>query len=446
MKKLTKACALLLAASLALCSVAFASDAQTTPDLKQQQADAITLFKTQYATAVEELAASSKADPWVKEMLSLATIAEPVAGEPDKKGAIPITAAVTYPLLLSGVDKNSVYEPKEAEAFVRAALLNAMLQKEEYTLNATVAFPEGKDPAFKWHSSKGFSGLKTKLTSKAKAAVNSFSAKTLVAAMAQYVLRHPVRNAKLNLKEGPHAMALKATAPGYNKMLSRSLRDTLARVAYEAKGPNTEEDTVISLFDEQIAAYATIFGSAKKAATDQAIALSFDPWALINGKNVDINTAVLDYRYAYDSEYSAYRDGVVTLATTLPDAPALPQPETERLEGGRSGTKVVLRAKKGDGNIMVRFIKNDEVKALGFVRDGARLTLYLSQGEYIMQVGSGNIWYGSEELFGPDTIATYSYDRVTIPSKKYIYTLTLGFAENPDDKDIMDTLDKGDFR
>lgn len=448
MKRLSKTGVCLLTVLLLLCAglgAASAAEQAATPPA-QQQADAIALTREQVQTELDALAGSTK-NLWVKEMLAHASITGDSAAEPKKTGAVAVTVTVTYPLLASGVDSKKAYDGKDPESFVRGALENALSQTAAYDINATVTFREGREPAFKWHASKGFSGFKTALAAKAKAAATSFSSKPLLAALCDFVFTHPVRGAKIDLTGGPKAMKLSATAPGYSQMLYSAANTALSRAAYEAQGPNTENAALSALFDEQIAAFGKQFKDAKtkKAKTDQAVSVSFNPWTLVEKSDDSANKEVLDYRAAYKTAYTDYQWGLAFLVTQLPDMPALPQPETKRLEGGRSGTKVIIKAKKGDGNCMVRFLKGDDVKALCFVRDGERLTLYLPAGTYTMQMGSGDIWYGEQALFGPNTIASYSYDEVRIPSKEYYYTVTFMRAETDDGKDIMDGMSRDDF-
>ncbi|MCL2544876.1 MAG: hypothetical protein FWE77_03040 [Clostridia bacterium] len=432
---------LLLAASGA--SAAFATG--TAPSAHTpQQAEAAALATEHVLANIEILQASTKS-PWIKEMLENASITDTAVGEPNKSGAIPVEITVAYPLLASGVDAKTPFDGNDPEAFVRAALENAMSETGAHVLQATVTFREGKDPTFKWHASKGFSGFRTALTNRAKTSAASFSSKPMVAALSAFVFDHPVRGAKLDVTGGLRAMNLRAVAPPINRMLRIAANNALTRVAYEAQGPNTNMDVLRSLFDEEIAKYGATFAKASKAKTDQNVSLSFDPLALLEERKADVNAQAEAYRTEYTADSSMYMMALLFRTMELPDLPALPKPETERLQGGRNGTKVTVRAKKGDGDLMVRFIRDNDVKALGFIRDGGRVVFYLPSGNYIMQSGSGSIWYGEEELFGPDGIGTYSYDMVRIPSSKYEYILTIGTAEDPNADNVMEGLNREDF-
>ncbi len=401
------------------------------------QTTAIAMVKEQLQAEKEKALASTKA-LWFKEMLSRTEVTDVAAGEPDKKGAIPVTVTVTYPTLHTGLDAKSKYDGKDAEAFVQAALETAKATAT-YEIKATVSFPEGKDAALKWDTKAGFPSYKTALTAKAKAANTSFGVKAMVSAMADFVLQHPSRGAKLKFSS-PNEVTLTATAPNFESMLYAAMDSTVPRIAYEAQGPNTEMDAMYALMDEQIAAYSVKYAKAKKLKSDKAVSLAFDPWKL--AENAESSPEVNAYRQAYQSEYDTFKLALIYRGMQLPDLPALEMPETKRLEGGKSGTKVVIKATKGDGNCMVRFLKDGEVKALGFIRDGERLTVYLRGGEYTMQLGSGSIWYGNEELFGPEPIGIYSYDQVRITSKEgYYHTFTFSTVQS-DDKNAMDSLDR----
>ncbi|MCL2812247.1 MAG: hypothetical protein FWD25_10240 [Clostridia bacterium] len=425
--------------SLAMC---FPMAAAETP----QQAEAIALVTEKTLEDIEALRASSK-NLWVAEMLANTSIEDATAGEPNKSGAIPVHITVTYPALASGVDAKTPFSG-DAEAFLRAALDNAMSNKDTFVLQATVTFREGRDPAVKWHDSKGFSGFRTALNSKARAAVTSFSSKPMVAAFTGYVFQHPVRSPKIDLTNGPRAMKLTGTAPDQDRMFTYAVRTAITRAAYEAQGPNTETETLSALLNEQIAAYGKDFTSsnAKKAPTDQAVSLTFDPWTLLEGKNDASTQSAYEYRAEYSSNYTSYEFALLFRVRMLPDVPALPMPKTEQLRGVRKGVQIVISAKKGDGNRMISFTKDGELQSLCFIRDGERVTIYIPAGTYTVMMGSGTIWYGEEELFGPNIggIAGYStsIERFSNPGEGRYWRFTLS---SPETGGNMDALDKGDF-
>ena len=427
MYRFGKITSLLLALLLALClSATMVTAAEVTDDapleLTAEQTSAIELTKESALAEIEALADSAK-NPWVKEILAHATLGEATAGEPNSKGVIAVLVTVEFPLLVSGVDAKTVFDGSDPEAFVRAALENALEEKGEFVLNATVTFAEDKEPVFKWHSSKGFKAFSTALTTKARAATTSFSSKPMVAALSAYVFQHPVRGAKLVLTDGPRAMTLSAIGPGYRSMLRHATRTALPRVAYEAEGPNTEADTIASLFNEQIADFGNTFAKAtRKADDDQSLSLTFDPWALIEGASGESVASVREHHARYEERYTESLDSFSSTVSQLPDLPALEMPKTEQLEGERRGVKVVIIAKKGDGNRSLSFtnLGDGELKALCFIRDGERLTIYVPAGEYAIETGSGDIWYGAEERFGPNMlpIALYYPDYFKITSLK----------------------------
>jgi len=423
-----KIISLLLALLLALCLSATMVMADEVADdiqmeLTAEQTMAIELTKENTLAEIEALADSTK-NPWVKEILAHATLGEATAGEPNNRGVISVLVTVEFPLLVSGVDAKTVFDGSDPEAFVRAALENALEGKGEYVLNATVAFAEDKEPVFKWHSSKGFKGFSTALNTRARAASTSFSGRPMVAALSAYVFQHPVRGAKLVLTDGPRAMTLSAAGPGYTRMLRHATRTALPRVAYEAEGPNTEADTIASLFNEQIADFGNTFTKAatKKADDDQALSLTFDPWGLIEGASDESVASVREHHAHYGERYTESLDSFFSTVSQLPDLPALEMPKTEQLVGERRGVKIVIIAKKGEGNRSLSFtnLENGELKALCFIRDGERLTIYLPAGDYEIETGSGDIWYGEEVRFGPNMlpIALYYPDYFRVTSLK----------------------------
>jgi len=260
------------------------------------------------------------------------------------------------------------------------------------------------------------------------------------------VFGHPVRGAKLDVTGGLRAMHLRAVAPPTNRMLRIATTNALTRVAYEAQGPNTDSDTLKALLNEEIAKYGATFAKAEKAKTDQTVALTFDPLALIEERALAVNTEAEAYRSEYDSDYAIYLLGLSYRTWMLPDLPALPMPKTEQLRGVRRGVQISVRAKKGDGNRMISFEKDGELQSLCFIRDGERVTIYIPTGTYTIKMGSGTIWYGEDELFGPDIagIASYStvVDRFTNPGEGKYWQFTLS---SPETGGNMDAMDRDDF-
>ena len=122
------------------------------------------------------------------------------------------------------------------------------------------------------------------------------------------------------------------------------------------------------------------------------------------------------------------RDALINQAAALPDAPQpQPFPETGRISGSTSGTKVIVKV-LSDGLARYIQLRNDntgDIMVSAFIRPGGSCTLYVPRGDCYVLYASGTAWYGEKLMFGNEG----SYRRsVTFEVKgsDYFHTITLG--------------------
>lgn len=132
-----------------------------------------------------------------------------------------------------------------------------------------------------------------------------------------------------------------------------------------------------------------------------------------------------DYLATFMGAFSAATETVVLQASQLPAYPPVDEPKTGRLSGSRSGTQVVLEIPDDGLARYVAFRNAEEETVLTcYIRAGDTGRVRLPQGQYYLLVGVGDVWYGPQHLFGE--AAQYSKtDYCGVPSKDYLYTLTL---------------------
>ncbi|MDR0929597.1 MAG: hypothetical protein LBM74_07790 [Oscillospiraceae bacterium] len=121
--------------------------------------------------------------------------------------------------------------------------------------------------------------------------------------------------------------------------------------------------------------------------------------------------------------------------TTRPTASLAPTaiptrdfPESGRISGSTSGTKVIVKAPYGNSGYYVQFrlTKTNEKTVDLFVRPGESATVYTKPGTYYLMVVSGETWYGLEgsRLFGENGEYYQTYD-TEIKGSGYTHTISL---------------------
>lgn len=225
----------------------------------------------------------------------------------------------------------------------------------------------------------------------------------------------------MNVKGGPHALVLNcvgANPPALIEDARKSLMDQLSRV-YKAN--EMDESEIEEKFAEALAEKAATVR--KKGGEAYSLVLDID--AMIGG---DFGADYGAYMQSYDPEPVLAE--LIGEVKALPDAPAQDFPKSGRISGGKSGTKVIVKAPKDDVGryVQMRDFGTDEMLADMFIRSGGSATVYVPKGMYYLLIASGETWYGVEGLFGDK--GTYSQTGETeILSKQYYHTLTLSAGE-----------------
>ncbi len=413
----------------------------------EEQLAAVALMQDQAPLAIAELGKAAKS-VWAQEMFGQATVSDVVAGKTSKKGATPVTATVTFPLFNSGISEKTKYDGSDPQAFV-ADMVKSAAQTTTYALKATVAPDKDGALQLKWDASKGTTGLKTAITTKAKAAAASFQKKIAIAAICDLAFPHAVRVPKIDVTGGLSAIQVTGVLPDLDLLHVLASEKALSAIAYSDAGRTASSEDIDKALqvelDARFAAFKKSKASAKK--TDPTQLLTFDLRKLAD-QGPDACPEVSTYHTQYGVTKSVVSTRLLNDVEQLPDYPAQERPKTGQLQGKKSGTRVVIRREKDAGDCCVRFTrtKTGESTVLAYIRDGEKITIYLPEGKYAMEVGSGNIWYGPEHTFGPD--GTYGTDpNVSIASREYYHTFTLSIVRGAqgDEKGLLDGLNAGDF-
>lgn len=229
-----------------------------------------------------------------------------------------------------------------------------------------------------------------------------------------------LKNVRISADDG---LLLTADAPeGWDSLMQQA--QALALPAMQAAGAPadaSEEQAQNALLDG-LAQAVLAYRSDKRAASEPIVFhlpldgdYTPDSWYALSG----------DYLATFMDAFSSATDALVVQASQLPAYPPVDAPKTGRLTGSRGGTQVVLEI-PDDGLARYVAFRNaqEETVLTCYIRAGETGHVRLPQGQYYLLVGAGSTWYGPEHLFG-DSAQYSKTDYCGVPSKDYLYTLTL---------------------
>ena len=231
------------------------------------------------------------------------------------------------------------------------------------------------------------------------------------------------RNAKLKTVDGPHALTLTVAFANSATLLNQAYADAKDQLAKQGGAYALSEDAIAQTLIAQAIVQAKTLQ--KKASAKQTFVLDVDQVLAAQPTNEDAAYVSLlsDYRDLYNATLAE----LVSDASQMPDSPALELPDTGRMSGSTSGTKVTFKTPK-DGYaryLQMRSVDTDEAIVTAFFHSGKSVTVRVPQGFYTVLLAVGEQWYGTGELFG----STGSYVRtqeIEILSSRYYHTITLG--------------------
>ena len=232
---------------------------------------------------------------------------------------------------------------------------------------------------------------------------------------------------KFNLKDGPDALVYSAMYADTDTLLENGRTAALQRIAHMEGANALASDEVERIFREELAAQAATLK--KKASWNAAFTFGIDTlFAAENpGAGDEYATFLSRYAKAYASQLSVLKDDTAA----LPDYPAVDMPATGWLNGSTSGTRVIFRIPK-DGfarYVQMRSAETDALSVSAFIQPGKTASVRVPRGMYYLLIAVGDLWYGTEHLFG-DTGDYISTEQLEILGSNYYHTLTLGGAKN----------------
>jgi hypothetical protein len=273
------------------------------------------------------------------------------------------------------------------------------------------------------------------------ALTEAYSALSTSDSMAQNLvpLFYAQTSQRMSVEDGPHALVFKCKGIDSLALLQEMETQAISELA--------KQRLANAMTLEAIEAYAVQILCDRAEAVREKSASSydfiFDIDAFFAG---DFGSDYDNYMQAYTDEYELVLVGIAERVWDMPDYPALDFPKSGRISGGTRGTKVIVKAPKGEEGFYVQFRKaeTDELSVDLFVRPGASATVYTPKGMYYLMIASGETWYGVEDglLFGD--YGDYSQSAETeIKGSDYYHTFTL----RPEEGGNIDqyTADPGEF-
>ena len=221
----------------------------------------------------------------------------------------------------------------------------------------------------------------------------------------------------LDTSKGPDQLTLNATGAAPEKILEGAGDAVVARYAKVSYSNRTPREEILEEYLIELAGRCLKLRKSGKEKT--AIPLRADD---LGGSGFG------DEYFGYLSrfEFTEGMDAAAEEVGRLPDLAALDLPANGILTGGRSGTKVVVKA-PADGKaryVQIRRSRDDRIAATIFIRSGKSVSFKAPQGDHYLLIASGYTWYGEDALFGADTGMSRTYD-FEVPSSRYKLTLTL---------------------
>ncbi|MDR0929993.1 MAG: hypothetical protein LBM74_09845 [Oscillospiraceae bacterium] len=226
----------------------------------------------------------------------------------------------------------------------------------------------------------------------------------------------------LSIEYGPHTLTLICQCINPGALLAATSRLALEALS-ERPLANAMEKEEIEAFVQKILYEQTEV--VRETGVKRHYYFTFDIDGFVNGaygKTYD------EYLTTYFEDYASMLASIIQQVANMPDAPALPFPETGRISGSTSGTQAIIKAPAGDEAYYVQFrsVATDATVVDLFIRPGESATVYMPKGLYYLQIASGETWYGleSKQLFGEDG-STSRTENTEIMSSEYYHTFTL---------------------
>lgn len=221
----------------------------------------------------------------------------------------------------------------------------------------------------------------------------------------------------LDTSKGPDQLVLNVTGAAPEKILEGAGDAVVARYAKISYSNRTPREEILEEYLIELAGRCLKLRKNGKEKT--GIPLRADDLA---------GSGFGDEYFGYLSRFEFLEglDAVAEEVGRLPDLAALDLPANGILTGGRSGTKVIVKA-PADGKaryVQIRRSWDDRIAATLFIRSGKSVSFKAPQGEHYLLIASGFTWYGEDALFGVDTSLSRTND-FDIPSAKYKVTIPL---------------------
>lgn len=226
---------------------------------------------------------------------------------------------------------------------------------------------------------------------------------------------------RLNVAEGPHALALNCTGADPQALTESARKSAMDRLSRIYKANEMNADEIQAAFDAALAEEA----AAVRKGGGEAFTFNLDIDAVAGG---DFGAEYTAYMQSFDANSVLW--ALVDDIWALPDAPAQDFPGNGRINGSQSGTKTIVKAPNDDVGryVQMRSAETDEMAVDMFIGPGGSVTVYVPRGMYYLLIASGETWYGLEGLFGEN--GDYSQtDRLEIRSSDYYHTLTLSAGD-----------------
>lgn len=384
--------------------------------------------------------------------MCVATLSEPAlaAAEPERGNPDVVVAAALQSLAEQAKDpwEKAIYEASAKEATQDGSSVRFLLRSFNLDPKSMPDYAEDpqawRDEFFARVSAYGLEAslviagdapdsasirkLKGVVTKAAMAAKTAFGQKTVRTALMDLLFEGDGSGAlapllaaqskqSLSAKNGPHELALTWTGANPSSLIEDAYKSVLEQLSKVHKANAMDESDIGARFADALA---------KKAASirkqgGKAYAFTLDIDKLSTG---DFGVAFEEYVRLFDPAFALSQ--LIYEVRAMPDAPPQPFPQSGRINGGKSGTKVTIKGPDDDVGryVQMRNSETDGIAADMFIRSGGSVTVYVPQGMYYLLIASGERWYGMEELFGSG--GNYSKTAETeVLSKDYYHTITL---------------------
>lgn len=231
----------------------------------------------------------------------------------------------------------------------------------------------------------------------------------------------------LSVKDGPHALKLGTTGAKTEDMIKKAYTAALQRLSKQEGAKDLSESAIASVFLEELNAQAAALK--KKGKEKREFVINLDE--LFSKEYRYAGDDFNDFLYDFSGAYSSNLTDLKKAVSDFPDYPAVDFPKSGRVDGSKSGTKVIYKIPK-DGSarfIQMRKVGSGELAVSAFIRPGEKATVRVPKGMYYILMAAGENWYGEKYLFGDSGYCGRTED-VQIMGSNYYHTFTLGGVEN----------------